>query len=361
MLDRIADHSRIVNPSPSDAYVQQRRAAAESLLVDDALPFEAFEVFVEFAVFGVPVARNDRHISAADALIAAIQIVQPSFAADVDGNQLDLRLLAALMVGERLESDPTDVGNQYLASLLLSGLLLQPMPQELYLARLIEELVRLAKTSLHTSSQDIRNRRPWPTKSQLAVTGADVATLSKSASDAIDALLEAVAANSSADREELEVLWWVFGGRSARTGERFDSLSDGERALVAPIELCDRMLMPPIPHAINFLGSIVNEDPQLSLEKLVGHLRKETLTELVKNKQGVQSVLDSSPSLLPLTWLATRLLASDSSPGWQPEFEKKTKLRADTPAALGAWARQVFAESISQRLALPLLSTNSET
>lgn len=359
MLGHIAEHSRIVNPTPTDGYVKQRRAAAEKLISDESLSTEVLEAFVEFAVFGLPSIRDQRHEAATNALIAAIQDSQPSFAADVDANQLDLRLVSSVVIGERLRADPTDSVNVYLASLVIAALLLQPLPQQLYVARLLEDLVKLAKASLGDASKQARERRAWPNKADIA--GTEAAGVAKSAKTAFDALLDAVTSRANADREELDVLWWVFGGRSARTGERFESMADGDRALVAAVELSDRMLMPPIPTAQHLLGSLVSDATQISLATLIEQVQKATLAELVKQKAGVATVLESHPSLLPLSSLATRLLASDLSPGWKPEFEKKTKLTADAPAALGDWARQVFAECVAQRLALPLLTEASDT
>lgn len=247
MLGQIADHCRIVSPTPTDAYVKARREAAEKLVNDDSLSIEVLEAFVEIAVFGLPAARDKRHTSATNSLIAAIQEAQPSFPADVDANQLDLRLVASVVVGERLRTDPTDPLNVYLASLIVSALLLQPLPQELYVARLVEDLVKLANTSKSKTSKKLRERSPWPLDAE--ITGADHSVVAKSAMTAFNGLLAAVTSNAKADREELDVLWWVFGGRSARTGERFESMTDGERALIAPTELSERMLMPPIPTA----------------------------------------------------------------------------------------------------------------
>lgn len=361
MLGQIADHSRIVNPTPTDGFVQQRRAAVEKLISEESITVEVLESFVEFAVFGVPNTRSKRHETATNALIAAIQDAQPSFAADVDANQLDLRLVSSVVIGERLRAEPTDDWNVYLASLIISALLLQPLPQQLYIARLLQDLVGLAKVSLGDTSKQQRERQPWPKKAQVEITGADIPALARSAKTAFEVLLNAVASNANADREELDVLWWVFGRRSARTGETFESMAEGERALVAAIELSDRMLMPPIPTAQQLLGSLVSDDTRISLAQLVEQASKDTLTELTKKKAGVATVLDSNPALLPLTSLATRLLASDLSPGWQPEFKKKTKLKANAPVALGDWARQAFAECVAQRLALPLLPEPSAT
>lgn len=360
MLGQIADHSRIVNPTPSDAFVKQRRAAVEKLVADGSVSVENLEAFVEFAVFGVPSTRGKRHTAATDALVAAIQDSQPSFAADVDANHLDLRLVAGVMIGERLRSEPSDEWNVYIASLVISALLLQPMPKEIYVARLIEDLVKAAKASLAVTSKRLRERRPWPTKEMLDAAGPEASAPAKNGKSALDTFFEVVASNAKADREELDVLWWAFGGRSARTGERFESMADSERALIAATELSDRMLMPPISTAEHLLGSLVTEDTQLSLAELLRHVRKETLLEFVTKKAGVQTVLESQPSLMPLTWLATRLIASELSSGWEAEFEKRTKLKTDTPVSLGNWARQLFAESVAQRLALPLLSEDTD-
>jgi hypothetical protein len=359
MLGQIADHSRIVNPTPSDDYVRQRREAAEKLVNDESLPVETLETFVEFAVFGVPSSRGEQQEFATESLITAIREFQPSFAGDVDANQLELRLVAAIVIGERVRSEPSDPINVYLASLLIGALLLQPLPAEVYIARLIEDLVEVAKASLRKASNAVRARRPWPNKSSVDITGDDHTAVALSAKKAFDVLLGAITSNAAADREELDVLWWVFGGRSARTGERFQSMTDGERVFNAAIELSDRMLMPPISTAQQLLSSLVSDQSQVSLTNLVGQVTKETLIALVEKKKGVETVLESQPCILPLSWLATRLLASDFSPGWQHEFEKKTKLKADTPAVPGDWARQVFAESVAQRLALPLLADES--
>lgn len=360
MLAQIADHCRIVSPTPTDAYVKQRREAAENLISDQSLAIDLLEAFVEFAVFGVPSTRDDRHKAATTKLIDAIREVQPSFASDVDANLVDLRLVASVVVGERLQASPSGEVETYMASLIISALLLPPMPQELYLARLLKELVELARASLDHASRQLRERRPWPNKAEVEIAGADAAAIAKSAKSAFDALLEAVTINAKADREELEVLWWVFGGRSARTGDRFESMAEGERAFRAAIELSDMMLMPPIPTAQYLLGSLVPGEVQLSLAKVVEQLRKETLSELASKKDAIGTVLKSHSALLPLSWLSGRLLESDFSPGWQPEFERKTKLKADTPAALGDWARQALAECVAQRLAMPLLGTSDK-
>ena len=361
MLGQIADHSRIVNPTPTDGFVKQRHDVAEKLIGDDSISIEVLEAFVEFAVFGLPKIRDTRHEAATNLLIAAIQESQPSFAADVDANQLDLRLVSSVVIGERLRIKSTDSVNVYLASLVTSALLLQPFPQEHYVARLLQDLLKLSKASLSDASKQLRERRPWSSKANVEITGTDVASISKSVKSAFDGLIKTMTVNSNADREELDVLWWVFGGRSARTGEKFDSMTDGERAFTASFELSNLMLMPPIPTAQHLLASLVPDESKLPLAKLIEQLQKETLTELVKNNAAVESVLESNPSLLPLSWLVARLLASDLSPGWQPEFEKKTKLKADTLATIGDWARQMFAECVAQRLAKPLLPEESET
>lgn len=354
MLAHLANHCRMVNISPTDEFVQQRRQVVKNLVDDEAISLETLEAFVAFAVLGLSTTKDPRHGAAATALVDAIQECQPSFAADVEANQLDLRLVASVVVGERIRTRPAEPVSVYLASLVNAALLLQPLPQELYVAQLVQELVASAAEALSYASKQLRERAPWPNMSQLEVSGAEVQTLAKSTNSALASLLNALTTNASADREELEVLWWVFGARSARTGERFDSMTDGERAFASATELSARMLMPPIPTSQHLLTSLVPQDTPLSLLHVIQQLRKETLDSFAMDRAAVQGVLESHASLLPLTWLASRLLDSDLSPGWQPEFEKRTKLRADVPIAIGDWARQAFAERVAVRLAVSL-------
>lgn len=228
------------------------------------------------------------------------------------------------------------------------------------MARLVHDLVTLARTSLDDAGIALRGRRPWPNKSRLDISGSDVAAVAKSAKSALDILIEAVTINAKADHEELDVLWWLYGARSVRTGERFESMALGDRALSAAIELSDRMLMPPIVTAEHLLGSLVSDQTELSLTELVGQTTTGTLGALIEKKGGVDGVVEHHASLLPLSWLAARLVASDSSPGWQQEFERKTKLTANTSVTLGGWARQGFAECVTQRLALLLVPNQAE-
>lgn len=280
-------------------------------------------------------------------MVAAVQAHQPSFPGDIDANQLDLRLLATVVLGERLRVDPENLESQYLAALVRSATHLHPLPAEVHLSKLVNDLITVADQSLSRASKALRKRKDWP---NLSIEGADVAALAESTNASLGELVRILASNMEADREEVEVLWWVFGARCSRTGDRFDAMPDGERALVAATELSERMLMPPIATSAHLLASLVPEAPSLSAAQLVPQLSKGALSAFLRRRKSASSVLNAHAALLPTTWLSARLIDSELSPGWEAEFEKKTHIRSDRALPLATWSRQFFAECVAQEL-----------
>ena len=55
------------------------------------------------------------------------------------------------------------------------------------------------------------------------------------------------------------------------------------------------------------------------------------------------------PALLPLSWLCSRLLASDGSTGWAAEFKGVTKIPASCTRCSVDWAIQAFRERTALR------------
>jgi hypothetical protein len=224
---------------------------------------------------------------------------------------------------------------------------MHPLPGEVHLAKLVNDVIAVAERSLSLASKELRTRKEIP---DVAIKGTDVPSLVREANTSINDLVQILRGNLRADREELDVLWWVFGGRSTQTGHRFDAMREGERALAAATELSDRMLMPPISAASHLLSSLVPDAPELSATQLVAQLSKDALSAFLLQRDAVAPVLNAHPALLPMTWLSARLLDSDLSPGWQHEFERKTQIKSDSARSPTRWAHQLFDELVARRL-----------
>lgn len=332
MLTRLAEHARIVSAVPNDTFITQRTAAVKDL-VQRTLAGEVLAAFAEIALFGFPHVLSKAHSQAAQQMYEAIHAHQPSFVNDMEAMQMDLRLVASVALGELLSSNGADPVLLYVAALLQSAMALVPAPGEVHLAKLVNNLMAVGEQALLKQCEAVRVR---PSLDASAVSDADVQTQ-------LDALIN----NLRADREELDVLWWVFGGRSARTGARFDSLPDGERAITAATELSDRMLMPPIKTASYMLTSTVPDGEELTIIQLVGQLSKQSLEAYMSDREQEWA---PNPALLPITWLSDRLLQSDLSPGWEHEFGKKARLAATARFPASRWASQLFVERVARKL-----------
>ena len=62
---------------------------------------------------------------------------------------------------------------------------------------------------------------------------------------AIRAALDEVGKQSAMDREEINILWWMFGGVSTTTGQQFAEMPVGAAALCCGAELGNQCLPPP--------------------------------------------------------------------------------------------------------------------
>jgi hypothetical protein len=82
------------------------------------------------------------------------------------------------------------------------------------------------------------------------------------------------------------------------------------------------------------------------LTNLIAQASLKALSLLEPSNLKVKSLVRQRPSLLPLTWLAGRLIESDRSP-WEAEFEKMTQLAPASEHPTSVWAEQFLAERVA--------------
>ena len=344
MLTRLPDFYRIVNPSPPDAIITQRREAITAFLEQLENP-EIQHACVEIAAFGFGVTPSPSRVTAAQLLIAAIQVPQPSFSSDIAANALDIQVCAGVALGEYLTVNSGERVDG--AALVISALATRPLPQERYLAEFVSALIAVARQSLEKAGI-VKRERPDLTIS--TVQGTDVATILKSVNSALGNLSAAIDRNLQADREELQILWWVFGGHASTLGKPFQALDLAQRTMAAGSELAELALVPPAPGAAQFLLTVLGEDRPLTLHQLIQSCGADILQSIAARAKKVDTTLKSHPALLPLMWLCDRRIDSGFAPGWEIEFEQKTQVSPNDERAASIWALQVFNECIAARL-----------
>ncbi len=347
MLNRLSDFYRIVNPNPSDALITQRREAISAFLEQLQQP-EIQCACADIAAFGFGAPITSPQATAAKLLIDSIQEKQPSFSSDIATNALDIRVCAGVALGEYLKNysdskKENENSAESTAALIISALATRTPPQELHLANFVSALLGIARGLLQAAG-NAQRERPELRLTTPAIT--DIPSIKK----ALDSFKDAVDRNLRADREELEILWWVFGGHSITMSKPFQVLELPQRILAAGSELAELALLPPIQGLAQFLLAILKEDRPLTLRQLIEPCDADLLRTVARRSTKIDETLKMHPTLLPLTWLCNRRVESNIAPGWEAEFEQKTQVSRDDERPASIWTVQVFNECVAAKL-----------
>jgi hypothetical protein len=332
----------VVTPEPTDEFVAQRERVITSLVTDDLMAANLV-AWVELVWLGLLSAAGPGR-EGVNAIVEAIQKQQPSFPSDPKERELDLRVTAAAALDRRLDgqSDNDLESRLTLAALVSAVSHFNALPAEPRFDDVVQSLSLKAQALLDEEALVVRDRSDplVPT-----VDGPDLETVVRSMNVSLKAIHKSIRERMSADREELQVLWWLFATHSKQLRAPYAALASGDAALAAATELADLMLMPPVPAASEFLATMLKDRPTLSLCDLISQTSLPALG-LLKPSTEITVVLQHHPALLPLTWLAARLVESDRSP-WEAEFEKKTHLSPSISKPTFTWAEQVFRERVA--------------
>lgn len=355
MISRIVEWYRIVNMQPTADTIDRRKAAAKDVVAAyESDSGDGLLTVVAGAICGFqPEQVGDPSVQR---LIEIIRGKDSAFPQDLSDNALELRAAAATAIGEIVagESEKAPSARAIMLALVLeSGLGFRPTPREHHIANVLSELRTVARDTL-SRSQEVRRRRVGAAAAKLLgfdenVTDplAAVKTFVKSVKSA----LKELAQQSSIDREEIEVLWWLFGNSSTSTGKALSDMSPGHAALLAGVEVADLCLLPPTNNAESFvvraMESVKDADAKRELHALVQESDSAARAKLADEDTTKRS--KSHAVLFPVSWLCSRLVESRGVGGWTQEFEAKTQLAAKQSLSAVDFGRQIFRERVAQR------------
>jgi hypothetical protein len=295
--------------------------------------------------------------------VACIRNHQPAFPQDLSENALAVQACCAIAIGEVIGGDtavPSRV-RTLAAVLTKAATSVRPPVQERYLRAIIDTLSKSATDSLQQAAEAARRREPLSMvaldRIQPPTELGDFASFWEGARKAWRDFAAAAERQSQADREELEVLWWVYGGHSQTTGELLSKMKLGAAILCCGAEIADRVLVPPLSSTRDIVRRVVEtsrkptEQSDKALTDLVKSWEPSVLPAFAPPRGTADQALASSrPGLLPLTWLSLRLIESGATVAWEPEFTSKTKLSSDHTARPAAWAEQIYWERVARRI-----------
>ena len=353
MLRRTFEWYRVVNPSPPSQVIDNREAAAHDIMTAIA-EAEDWELALDCACGAVAgfEASFTQDAEVVKSLVGAVRAHDSSFPEDLTENALELRVCASLALGEMLATKASEA--VAVGSVLRSGLGVRPAPAGRFLRQMVDELTSVATRALSDEAEARRQR-------STGIGGALRALAEPSDHEAewndlvpaIKATFDELGKQAAMDREEINILWWMFAGTST-TGEQFAKMPVGAAALCCGAELGSLCLLPPTSSHEAMLrrayetGRQKDELTKKTLESIAADWTSPMQTALVP-EEADRDLAMNHPALFPLSWLCGRLLASKGSKGWAAEFKRATEIPARCSRSSVDWAIQGFRERTALR------------
>jgi hypothetical protein len=362
MLSRTYEWYRIVNSSPTTQTIDNRKEAIRTVVdtLDEARDLDGALGFAAGVVAGFEM-NFTQNSPVVQALVRAIRARESAFPEDLSENALELRACAAVVVGEIIAPGDDQVPKAMalpVAAALRSGLGARPSSAERFLAQVLHELDDVAAKALALAA--LSRRQPQTELAQRFDNLQEMADLSalsaawKSFIPALRGAMKEITAQSAIDREEIDVLWWMFGGASITTGKPMAEMAAGAAALCCGAELGSQCLVPPSPAFEAMVrrayetGRKPDEMSKKSLTSVAADWHGQLASVLVPD-EATRALARKYPLLFPLSWLCDRLLSSMGARGWADEFKRMTNMSPSHVLPPASWAVQALRERVACR------------
>ncbi len=359
MISKTFEWYRIVSATPSSQAVEARNKAVAEL---------TSTIFARepstFAAIAEGVAREFDG-SAAEAPIIAwlLRILKqhdPAVSESLSENQMELRVIAAITLGELLVNSPNNFRKSVIvaAADFVSAMNLRLLPKQRYLRSMLEDLCRLAVDVIENAA-DIRRKRTAPSVLSEAALAVPDQSSTKVAIAHLQTQIAQTNWNAALDREEIGLFWFIATGFSRTKKKAFADLPPSVAAVYAAIDLHHFLLFPAPLSSFEILTAIVENKRELEFLKpipLGEHLRAWTADEwnkIADPDSSDASLSSQFPGAFPLTWAANRMRQGQCLPNWS-EFSKLTRLSKDMSLKAAQLSRQLLYERIALSLAANL-------
>lgn len=359
MLTKLYEWLRIVNPKPTDEMVEKRKAAITDI-ISHILAQKDFSLLI--ALVGAAVHGNHALSQESPLFTVALEAIkkyQPAFPEALSENMLEVRTCCAVAVSELVNRNEA---KSHKHRMLASSLVISSHPsyvtlKQRYLLQMLQELHNSAHSMLETTAM-VRRRRTSVSLDPKLEGITDVQSLAVTLVPALKKALDDLQRQSSLEREEIEVLWWMFARSSKTLQSPLNELDAFDAALCCGIELANLSLLPPISSYRNMVSRALSEAHSdhafkaVSLSKLTAKWDDKLFSLLIPSTPDAQDHVRNYPQLFPLSWLCHRFESSKSRSGWEEELKNKTSTLGTLSMPLNDWAIQVYNERIAQRCLL---------
>lgn len=313
----IATHVRIFEADPTDDLVTKRTAALAPLS-SKLVKSKGIEALLGLAndVAEASVSKGKVNEQLAIEIETAIKVPSPAFVRE--GNDLEVSVILLLSMLEYIRpATPLQRGTLSIAGVLAAGLwsalTFQPKRQETKFEALREDLIRESLEQVRAAAEAGRKRVKVP-NFVIDFNEIDAASLNKAAKTGTDVTVAALRSNSNLDREELDLLWWVFGDWSEILEQRISTLSAEAAAVTNGFEIARRLRkLPADAHKALALRNVPTDGATLDLSELlkaIGSSREKLAAALSKSE-----IVTACPAVFPL--LSAIMRNKADSTGWK--------------------------------------------
>jgi hypothetical protein len=160
--------------------------------------------------------------------------------------------------------------------------------------------------------------------------------------------------NAAKDREELETLWWLFGGYSETQRVPLQKLSAPAAAFCSGLELAERSLLPPSSSTIAMVDRAIQTNRKtapkaITLEAAIQDWTRPMMDALLTPGAPVKGNPELYPALLPVAWACMQASDDAQSRTLDKGFKAATGIDGKQEAAPADWGAQIFREKIVLR------------
>jgi len=361
MISKTFDWYKIVSATPRSEAVEARTKAATELTA--SLPEKGPRTLLAL-VQGITAGFDGSGSSEVDTvewLLRTLKQHDPAISESLSENELELRCVAAITLGELLlksKEDPEESAT-VAAAAFVSATNMRPLPKQHYLREIIEELSGLAIDALETAANACRKRIDLKIlqDSELAVPDLPAA---KEVISQLQGQIDYLEQNAIMDREEISLFWFIATGFSQTKKKVFSSLSVSVAAVYAALDLHLSLLIPASLNCFEILAAIVEGKrvaESLKPIPLSEHAKEWSSEEWdsIASADSLDADLASEfPAIFPVIWIAKRMQEGRALPNWT-EFKSLTRLQKNANLTATHLGRQLLNEKITVSLMEGLL------
>jgi len=359
MLNHTLEFLRIADVQPNHEKVGKRQESATELLahISNRENRATLLDVVQGVVGGFEGAPFSQDAPAVALVIKSIKD-RDALPQDLTENANELRAVAAIAIGELLIKDSDAPGEEsVLAALALdSALSSRSAAANKHIRWMLETLGAASGKVLVTAARRRRNRGNGALTKLEKLKKPAEGDVWDAVMPVVRAAIREVSAQEIVDREELETLWWMFGGYSEVVQKPLAELAPATAAFCSGVELAQLALLPPSRSALAMVKRSVESPGRkastlaaISLQDAIGEWSAPMIGALAPSDGESDSLLSGHPALLPLSYACLRLRECKDAPKLGKDFTASTGLPLTHTQTPAQWGGQVFREAVLQR------------